>query len=159
MRGQEAFGLALASALVKGPLRAEVFAFHTALVPLTATLARLPRGEAPPLEDPGWAGGTRIGESLERYLEGPGRGLRRESHVMIWSDGWETGDPERLERALRRLIRRAGRVDWLDPLAHTPGYAPVTRGMQAARRVVRTFVPMADAEDLDRYARLLAKGG
>ena len=51
----------------------------------------------------------------------------------IMSDGYDTGDPQRVVRcAGRSCRRRARRIVWLNPLCNRPGYAPVCQGMQAA---------------------------
>ena len=58
---------------------------------------------------------------------------------MVLSDGWETGAPEVLGEALATLRRRAGRLVWLNPLLGSPGYEPLTRGMQAAHSAPGRF--------------------
>ena len=43
-----------------------------------------------------WSGGTRLGEGLRTFNERWGlRGLARGAVVVILSDGWDRGDPER----------------------------------------------------------------
>jgi uncharacterized protein with von Willebrand factor type A (vWA) domain len=51
---------------------------------------------------------------------------------VILSDGWDRGDPDVLAAEMARLRRAAHRVVWLNPLAASPTYQPLTRGMQAA---------------------------
>jgi uncharacterized protein with von Willebrand factor type A (vWA) domain len=81
----------------------------------------------------GWAGGTRIGESLAQFnREHAPRIVHSRSAVIVMSDGYDTGDPAQLSEALARLRRRARRLVWLNPLSSRPGYAPVCQGMQAA---------------------------
>ena len=46
---------------------------------------------------PDWSGGTRLGETLRAFLDRWGRrGLARGAVVVVFSDGWERGDPELL---------------------------------------------------------------
>ncbi|MCL6596545.1 MAG: VWA domain-containing protein [Firmicutes bacterium] len=140
MREQDGFFAALGRALARPPAGAEVRAFDVSLRP-----GRWPGAEV------GGEGGTRIGASLLAYLRGPGRRLGRHSHVMIVSDGWETGDIAVLERALGALVRRAGRVDWLCPLAGTEGFRPTCRGLVAALRQGIGVYDVHDAQTFLRY--------
>ena len=102
-----------------------------------------------------WSGGTRIGESLSAFLASWPRLVERRTVVVVLSDGWETGDPEVLGEALATLRRRAGRLVWLNPLLGTPGYEPLTRGMQAALPHLDVFAPANDLASLEQLARHL----
>ena len=49
---------------------------------------------------PDWSGGTRLGETLQVFLDRWGqRGMARGAVVVVFSDGWERGDPTLLGRA------------------------------------------------------------
>ncbi len=102
-----------------------------------------------------WSGGTRIGESLAAFLAGWPRLVDRRTVVVVLSDGWETGDPGVLGQALAALRRRAGRLVWLNPLLGSPGYEPLTRGMQAALPHLDVFAPANDLASLEELARHL----
>lgn len=81
----------------------------------------------------GWAGGTRIGESLAQFnREHAARIVHSRTAVIILSDGYDTGEPAALSAALAQLGRRARRIVWLNPLCNQPGYEPISQGMQAA---------------------------
>ena len=105
-----------------------------------------------------WSGGTKIGESLAAFnREYAMRMIDRRTIVVILSDGWDTGEPDLLERELRQLRRRAGRLIWLNPLLGNPGYEPLTRGMAAALPHLDTFAPahnLASLRDLARHLHL-----
>ncbi len=103
-----------------------------------------------------WSGGTRIGGSLSAFLEGWPRLVDRRTVVVVLSDGWETGSPEVLGQALATLRRRAGRLVWLNPLLGSPGYEPLTRGMQAALPHLDVFAPANDLTSLEQLARHLS---
>ncbi|HZX40512.1 MAG TPA: VWA domain-containing protein, partial [Myxococcaceae bacterium] len=103
-----------------------------------------------------WSGGTRIGESLAAFLEGWPRLVDRRTVVVVLSDGWETGNPEVLGQALATLRRRAGRLVWLNPLLGSPGYEPLTKGMQAALPHLDVFAPANDLASLEHLARHLS---
>jgi uncharacterized protein len=82
---------------------------------------------------PDFAGGTRLGENLRAFLDRWGqRGLARRAIVVIFSDGWERGDPSLLAAQLARLRRLAHAVLWVNPHAGRDGYLPVQSGIAAA---------------------------
>ena len=104
---------------------------------------------------PDWSGGTRIGESLQRYLADYGSRLGRRTVVVILSDGWDTGDTELLAGAMRSIHKRAARVLWLNPLLGSPGYRPQTRGMLAALPYIDVFAAGHSLDALQRLPRQL----
>jgi uncharacterized protein with von Willebrand factor type A (vWA) domain len=129
-----AFRMFLPSAV--GGADAEAFVFATRLTRLTRAL----RGHQPELAiaraaaaAPDWSGGTRIGAALQRFDDDYGRrGLARGAVVVIVSDGWEVGDPERVGREMARLARLAHRIVWVNPRLAAPGFEPTAGGMAAA---------------------------
>ena len=97
----------------------------------------------------GWAGGTRIGESLAQFnREHAPRVVHGRTAVLILSDGYDTGEPQPLSDALAHLRRRARRVVWINPLSNRPGYAPTCQGMQAAMPHVDLLAPGGDLASL-----------
>lgn len=103
-----------------------------------------------------WSGGTRIGESLETFNRDWSRRVVRGGPIaLIISDGWDRGDPELLRKQMRILSRSVHRVIWLNPLSGRPGFAPETRGMQAALPFVDDFLPAANLRDLREVIRTL----
>ena len=106
---------------------------------------------------PEWAGGTRIGVSLEQYLNQYGRSaLDRRTVVAILSDGWDTGDIDLLGECMEEIQRRAALVIWLNPLLGNPDYRPQTRGMRAALPFVDVFAAAHNAASLRNLAAILA---
>jgi uncharacterized protein with von Willebrand factor type A (vWA) domain len=103
-----------------------------------------------------WSGGTKTGESLAAFVRQSGRQLDRRTVVVILSDGWETGDPSVLTEALRAIKVRAGRIVWLNPLLGTPGYRPVTQGMEAALPFIDVLAPVHNLESLRGLLKHLA---
>jgi len=82
---------------------------------------------------PDWAGGTRLGETLRAFLDRWGRrGLARGAVVVIFSDGWERGEPALLAEQMAQLKRLAHVVIWVNPHAGAQGYLPVQSGIAAA---------------------------
>ena len=140
--------------------RIETFVFSTGLHRITDQLRGPNLGAA--LDHlaatvPEWAGGTRIGASLQQYLNDYGRtALDRRTVVAILSDGWDTGDVELLGTCMAEIQRRAALVIWLNPLLGNPGYRPQTRGMSAALPHVDVFAAAHNAASLRRLATILA---
>lgn len=132
-----------AHAAIRADRRWEAFCFGTRLTRLTRALAVAQPAEAlkrASAEVSDWGGGTRIGESLERFLDGWGhRGLARGAFVVVCSDGLDVGDPEQLGEQMARLSRLAHRIVWLNPLRESPEYEPLARGMAAALPYVDVF--------------------
>ena len=97
----------------------------------------------------GIGGGTRIGDSLATFNRWHARRLvNSRTAVMIVSDGYDTGEPERLGAEMRRLRRRCRRIIWLNPLIGWRDYSPQARGMQAALPYVDLFAPAHNLESL-----------
>jgi uncharacterized protein with von Willebrand factor type A (vWA) domain len=93
----------------------------------------------------GWGGGTRIGDSLAQFnREHAARVVHSRTAIVIMSDGYDTGEPQRLSDALAQLRRRARRIVWLNPLCKRPGYEPICQGMQAALPHLDLLAPGAD---------------
>jgi uncharacterized protein with von Willebrand factor type A (vWA) domain len=137
--------LHFAHALGRRHRRIEAFLFSTRLTRITpqvrargldVAVGRVARAV------PDWSGGTRIGEALRQLHQ---RWRRRVLHggpvVLLISDGWDRGDPEVLREQVARLQRSCHRLIWLNPLIGTTGYAPLTRGLQAALPHVDDFLP------------------
>jgi uncharacterized protein with von Willebrand factor type A (vWA) domain len=102
---------------------------------------------------PDWSGGTRLGETLKIFMDRWGqRGLARGAVVVVFSDGWERGDPALLAEQMARLQRVAHRVVWVNPHRGKHGYEPVQQGVVAALPYVDDFVA---GHSLATYAELL----
>ncbi len=82
---------------------------------------------------PDWSGGTRLGETLQVFLDRWGqRGMARGAVVVVFSDGWERGDAGLLGAQMARLQRIAHRVVWVNPHRGKAGYEPLQGGVVAA---------------------------
>jgi uncharacterized protein with von Willebrand factor type A (vWA) domain len=152
--------LELAYALVRTPAagRVEAFGFATDLYRLTGLLRGAGVDTAlrtAQLAMPGRRGGTRIGESLDRLLHDHPGVLGPRTTTVIASDGWDTGDLTLLDRSLRTLHRRGGRLLWLNPLAGSPGYQPTSAGMRTALPHLDLFAPAHNLESLQTLEREL----
>jgi len=139
----------------------EAFLFHTRLVHVSASLRDRDVARAVDrlsLMAQGIGGGTRIGESLATFNRWHARRvINSRTAVMIVSDGYDTGDPERLAAEMQRLRRRCRRIIWLNPLIGWKDYAPEARGMQAALPYIDLFAPAHDLESLAALEPYLAR--
>ena len=105
---------------------------------------------------PDWSGGTRIGEVLKEFnFRWVRRTLGWGSIVLIVSDGWDRGEPELLGREMARLQRSCNRLIWLNPLAGSEDYEPLTQGMQAAAPYIDDLLPVNNLAALLDLARHL----
>ena len=152
--------LVFAHAALRTAPRWEAFCFGTRLTRLTRALATTDPDEALRRASDAaldWDGGTRIGESIQAFLDGYGHaGLARGAVVVVCSDGLDTGDPELLAEQMGRLRRLAHLVVWLNPLREDPRYEPLARGMAAALPHVDVFAAGHDLASLEELAEQLA---
>ncbi len=147
--------------LVSGAAQVEAFTMGTRLTRVTRELA---------LHDPDvalaraggrvvdWSGGTRLGEAMREFNDRWGApGLARGSVTVIFSDGWDRGDPQALAGEMGRLSRVAHRVVWVNPLKSSPGYAPLARGMAAALPYIDDFVEGHSLASIEALTGLLSE--
>ncbi len=127
------------------PTRVETFVFATRLHRLTpllrhASLSRVMEEVARTVLD--WSGGTRIGACLREFTSFRAGGMLGSSTVvLIFSDGWDRGDPELLEKQMKTINRSCYRVLWINPLLGGASYEPTCRGMKTALPFVDLFLP------------------
>src|SRR5215469_11919493 len=156
-----AFFLRFIHGVVNAFREAEAFVFHTRLVHVSDSLRERDVARAIDrlaLMAEGIGGGTRIGESLASFNRWhAARVINSRTAVMILSDGYDTGEPERLANEMRRLRRRCRRIVWLNPLIGWDGYAPEARGMQAALPYVDLFAAAHSIESLAALEPYLAR--
>lgn len=118
------------------PAATEVFTVGTRLTRVTRALRHRDPGAALAAAGasiPDWSGGTRLGESLGVFVRRYAHpGLARRAVVVVFSDGWERGDPAPLADATARLRRLSHRFVWVSPHRGRPDFAPTTRGLAAA---------------------------
>ncbi|MCA9871869.1 MAG: VWA domain-containing protein [Anaerolineae bacterium] len=152
--------LFLMHGMMRGASNIEAFVFGTRLTRITPALRHadvdtaLDRASDLVLD---WSGGTRIGESLRVFnLRWSRRVLGHGAVALIISDGWDRGDQVLLDAEIRRLRRGVHRLIWLNPLAGSPSYQPLVRGIQTILPHVDEMLPM---HNLDSMATLAGKLG
>ena len=139
----------------------EAYLFHTRLAHVSAALReRHPQRALDRLSlmAAGVGGGTKIGDCLAEFNRAHAkRALNSRTCVMIFSDGYDTGEPERLATAMRDLRRRCRRIVWLDPLTGREGFQPIARGLVAAMPFIDLFAPAHDLSSLAALEPYLAR--
>ena len=138
-------------------LRMETFIFSTSLQRITHLLKQKHFGEALELlstDNAGWSSGTRIGESLNTFVNDYSNKLiDSKTIVIILSDGWDTGNIELLKQSMQLIHTKSKKVIWLNPLAGYAAYRPEVAGMKAAMPYVDIFAPVYNIESLRRLSK------
>jgi hypothetical protein len=144
----------------RGRLRVQVFALGTRLTSLTRELSNgdadaALAAAAGSVAD--WSGGTRLGLCLQEFSDRWGaRGMARGAVTVVFSDGWDRGDPELLGGEMARLHRLARWVIWVNPLKASPDFAPLARGMAAALPWVDHFLSGHSIAALEELAAVIS---
>ncbi|MFB6228612.1 MAG: VWA domain-containing protein [Halobacteriales archaeon] len=102
-----------------------------------------------------WGGGTQIGGAFETVRRSHPDAVDRRTVVLVVSDGVERGEVDDLERGAAWLSRQGRLLLWLNPLAASPSYEPVARGIAAALPAVDGLFAFAGADDVAELARQL----
>ena len=127
--------LHFAHALCSARRSVEAFVFATRLTRVTREL----RGRdgdvataAALRAAPDWEGGTRIASALGEFNRlWSRRVLARPGVVLLFSDGLERAQVEKLRAEAARLRRSCKRLVWLNPLLGYAGFEPRARGVRA----------------------------
>jgi uncharacterized protein with von Willebrand factor type A (vWA) domain len=142
--------------------RIETFVFSTAIHRVTELLDNYEFDKAFEMIServPQWSGGTTIGQCLQSFVESHSyKLLTKKTVVMILSDGWDTGDSDKLANAMREIHRRSKKVIWLNPLAGNPEFSPDVIGLQTALPYIDVMESAHNLESLKRAMKHL-KGG
>ncbi|MCS7129674.1 MAG: VWA domain-containing protein, partial [Candidatus Caldarchaeum sp.] len=121
--------------LARQSVAVEVFVFSTKLMRVSSLLKYFGPKKAADLISRDvniWGSGTRIGSCLLNFIEKYRGMVGRGTVLIIVSDGWDTGEPELLDTAMRILKGMVGRLIWVNPHADKPGFKPRTIGMETA---------------------------
>ncbi|WP_421695708.1 vWA domain-containing protein [Aestuariivirga sp.] len=159
MKLQSEIYIRTAHALTQGGARVETFCFSTRLTRATSALRHRSGEEALKRISAavtGFDGGTRIGDSLEEFLNvSRHAALVRGAMTLVLSDGLECGSPDSIVGATRRLAALSHRLVWLTPLARDPRYIPATRAMSAILPHLDALTEASDLRSLHRSLQRL----
>mgnify|MGYP003322380173 CR=1 FL=1 len=104
-----------------------------------------------------WSGGTRIGETLQTFnLLWARRVLGGGAVVLVISDGWDTGDVNKLGKEIDRMHRSCQRLIWLNPNLGYDDFQPLTRGVQTLLPHADDFLPIHNLNSLVDLGKVLA---
>ena len=133
--------------------RVSVFLFGTRLTNVTRALRARDPDEAlascsSSVED--WAGGTRIGTSLQTFNKLWGRRvLGQGAIVLLISDGLEREADDRLAFEMDRLHRSCRRLIWLNPLLRFSGFEAKAQGIKMMLPYVDEFRPVHNLSSIE----------
>jgi uncharacterized protein with von Willebrand factor type A (vWA) domain len=147
------------AAVRRRPAATEVFTLGTRLTRITRELRQREPDAALAAAGkaiPDWSGGTRLGEALKAFADRWGqRGVARGAVLVLFSDGWERGDPSLLASQVARLRRLTRRLVWVNPHAGHDGFAPVAGGMAAALPYVDDLLAGHSLAALERLVEVV----
>jgi uncharacterized protein with von Willebrand factor type A (vWA) domain len=139
--------------------RMETFVFGTSLKRLTPVLKEQNFRTTLQLlteENSDWAGGTRIGECLNDFVENYSKNLLdSKTIVLIVSDGWDKGNMDLLQKSMDFIQAKSKKIIWLNPLAGFAFYRPDVAGMQTAMPYIDVFAPVHNVESLRQLGKWL----
>ncbi len=139
--------------------RMETFTFGTSLKRITPLLKEKNFQDVLHLlglENNDWAGGTRIGESLDIFVKKYSKKmLDSKTIVIILSDGWDRGNMDTLKKNMEHIQVKSKKIIWLNPLAGYASYRPEVAGMQTAMPFIDVFASVHNAESLRQLGKWL----
>ncbi len=148
-------------AMAQGGRKVHAFTFATTLTDLTRVLraSRDPdaalKAAAAAVRD--WDGGTRIGQTLERFNKRYARRvLGGGAIVLLITDGLEREVKPELGRELSRLRRSCRRLIWLNPLLRFAGFQARAGGVRAMLPHVDEFRTLHNLDSIADLCRALA---
>uniref|UniRef100_A0A7C5QQF6 VWA domain-containing protein n=1 Tax=Caldiarchaeum subterraneum TaxID=311458 RepID=A0A7C5QQF6_CALS0 len=147
-------------ALARQSVAVEVFVFSTKLMRVSSLLKYFGPKKAAELISRDvniWGSGTRIGSCLTSFTQNYSGLVSRGTVAIIVSDGWDTGEPELLDKAMRSLKNMVGRIIWVNPHADKPGFKPRTIGMETAMPYIDVLAGMNALKSLKGFTRYFGK--
>lgn len=130
--------LRFARGLVQAFKDTDAYAFHTDLIHISDELrdksthrleARLQNLSS------GWLGGTRIAESLKHFNQLYAKqSVQKDTIIIVFSDGYDSGDPEDLVTEVLKLKALSRKVVWVNPLlgrGTNPEPLPIEKSLYA----------------------------
>ncbi len=138
----------------------EAFIFSTKLQRITEFMDKVQIDEAMlqmNANSDHWSSGTVIGKCLQEFNDQHSKNvLNGRSITIVLSDGLDTGKPELLSEALKKIRLRTSKIIWLNPLKGMEGYEPLAKGMKAAMPEIHTFESAHNLESLMELEKYLS---
>ena len=137
----------------------EIFAFSTTLMRITDYVSDNNMATALSLVSQNvklWSSGTKIGDCLSDFNDNYSkRYLNGKTVTIVLSDGLDTGPPEILDAAMRKIKLKSKKMIWLNPLKGMAGYEPIQMGMKAALPSINHFESAHNFDSLLKLENLL----
>ena len=134
-------------------LSVKVFVFHVRYAEITDLLVR----DNPQIQEQidavtaGFQGGTKISSSLKKIcFEDNAVSVNRRTRVWVFSDGFDTDEPDQLGKVLSRIRGRGGRVDWFYP---NKTVAVMSRCIRVAKAFVNNWYSAGNLKELETSLR------
>lgn len=99
-----------------------------------------------------WAGGTRIGYCLNQWIEKRPDWFDKRAKLIIYSDGWDTGDLELLDKSMYKIQQLAAKIIWLNPVIKD-GHDIQASGMRVAKPYLAALAPVYNLKTLKELVR------
>ena len=104
-----------------------------------------------------WSGGTRIGEALARFnRDWSRRVLGQGAITLLFTDGLERDNLDRLKAEMERLAKSSRRVIWVNPLLRYGDFAAKAGGIRAMLPYVDLFRPIHNLNSMADLCRALS---
>ncbi len=104
-----------------------------------------------------WSGGTRIGEALARFnRDWSRRVLGQGAITLLFTDGLERDNLDRLEAEMERLAKSSRRIIWVNPLLRFGDFAAKAGGIRAMLPYVDSFRPIHNLASMAELCRALS---
>ena len=152
MESYAGFYLRLARAFSRC-LPVKVFVFHVRYAEITDLLLR----DNPQIQEKidavtaGFQGGTKIASSLKKIcFEDNAVSINRRTRVWVFSDGFDTDEPDQLRSILGRIRGRGGHVDWFYPNKTVAG---MSQCIQLAKVFVKNWYSAGNLNELESSLR------
>lgn len=101
-----------------------------------------------------WAGGTRIGYSFNEWIEKRPDWFDKKTKIIIYSDGWDTGDLDLLDKSMYKMQQLAAKIIWLNPVIKD-GNDIQASGMNIAKPHIGILAPVYNVKTLKELVRVL----
>ncbi len=131
------------------PVPSKIYFFNTRLHPLPSAISKSWTSIKSELEQiPGlWSSGTKIGQSFHDFLHQAPGWFGRQTKLIIYSDGWDTGDLDLLAESIFEMQKRSRQIIWLNPVLKNEEALKVS-GLREAVPYVDVLAPLYNHETL-----------
>lgn len=134
-----------ARGLVRTCKSCEAYAFHTELFPVTKLYRQqslIKMREQLESNNHLWLGGTCIAKSINQFnAHFANTVLKKDSLVLIISDGFDTDEPDMLNDVLKILSQKAKKIIWLSPMLERIGKENIAESMKRAMDSIDVLLP------------------